>query len=43
MTWWTPRIVRFKGATFKHVERLAKIQQGIDPGDEAEAYKKDAV
>ena len=27
----------------KHAERMAKIQQGIDPGDESEAYKKDEV
>ncbi len=24
-------------------ERMAKINQGIDPGDEAEAYEKDTV
>ena len=36
-------IVKVKRMRIKHIERLAKIQQGIDPGDEAEAYKKDAV
>ncbi len=36
-------IVKVKRMQIKHIERLAKIQQGIDPGDEAEAYKKDAV
>ncbi len=35
--------VKVKRMQIKHVERLAKIQQGIDPGDEAEAYKKDAI
>ena len=36
-------IVKVKRMQIKHIERLAKIQQGIDPGDEAEAYKKDEV
>jgi hypothetical protein len=27
----------------KHAERMSKIEQGIDPGDETEAYKKDEV
>ena len=36
-------IVKVKRMQIKHAERIAKIQQGIDPGDEAEAYKKDAV
>ena len=36
-------IVKVKRMQIKHAERIAKIQQGIDPGDEAEAYKKDEV
>jgi hypothetical protein len=36
-------IVKVKRMQIKHAERMAKIQQGIDPGDEAEAYKKDEV
>ncbi len=36
-------IVKFKRMQIKHAERMAKIQQGIDPGDETEAYKKDEV
>jgi len=36
-------IVKVKRMQIKHAERIAKIQQGIDPGNEAEAYKKDAV
>ena len=36
-------IVKVKRMQIKHVERIAKIQQRIDPGDEAEAYKKDEV
>ena len=36
-------IVKVKRMQIKHVERIAKIQQGIDPGNEAEAYKKDEV
>jgi len=35
--------VKVKRMRIKHAERMAKIQQGIDPGDEAEAYKKDEV
>ncbi len=34
-------IVKVKRMQIKHAERMAKIQQGIDPGDETEAYKKD--
>jgi hypothetical protein len=36
-------IVKVKRMQVKHAERMAKIQQGIDPGDESEAYKKDEV
>ena len=36
-------IVKIKRMQIKHAERMAKIQQGIDPGDETEAYKKDEV
>ena len=36
-------IVKVKRMQIKHAERMAKIQQGIDPGDETEAYKKDQV
>ncbi len=35
--------VKVKRMQIKHTERIAKIQQGIDPGSEAEAYKKDEV
>ena len=33
--------IRIRRMQIKHVERMAKIKQGIDPGDENEAYKKD--
>jgi hypothetical protein len=36
-------VVKVKRMQIKHAERMAKIQQGIDPGDETEAYKKDEV
>lgn len=36
-------IVKVKRMQIKYTERMAKIQQGIDPGDETEAYKKDEV
>ncbi|MFC1633920.1 hypothetical protein ACFL5Z_03695 [Planctomycetota bacterium] len=36
-------IVKVKRMQIKHTERMAKIEHGIDPGDEAEAYKKDEV
>jgi hypothetical protein len=36
-------VVTVKRMRIKHAERMAKIQQGIDPGDETEAYKKDEV
>jgi hypothetical protein len=36
-------IVKVKRMKIKHAERMAKIRQGIDPGDETEAYKKDEV
>ena len=36
-------IVKVKRMQIKHAERMEKIQQGIDPGDETEAYKKDEV
>ena len=36
-------VVKVKRMQIKHAERMAKIQQGIDPGDESEAYMKDAV
>ena len=36
-------IVKIKRMQIKHAERLTKIQHGIDPGDETEAYKKDEV
>jgi len=36
-------IVKVKRMRIKHAERMAKIQQGIDPGDETEAYKKDEL
>lgn len=36
-------IVKVKRMQIKHTERMEKIKQGIDPGDETEAYKKDEV
>jgi hypothetical protein len=36
-------VVKVKRMQIKHAERMAKIQQGVDPGDETEAYKKDEV
>ncbi|MEN6335571.1 MAG: hypothetical protein ABFE01_15075 [Phycisphaerales bacterium] len=36
-------IVKVKRMQIKHAERMAKIGQGIDPGDEAEVYRKDEV
>jgi hypothetical protein len=36
-------IVKVKRMQIKHTERMAKINQGIDPGDETEAYKRDEV
>ena len=36
-------VVKVKRMQIKHAERMAKIQRGIDPGDETEAYKKDEV
>jgi len=36
-------IVKVKRMQIKHIERMAKIEHGIDPGDESEAYKKDEV
>jgi hypothetical protein len=36
-------LVKVKRMRIKHAERMAKIEQGIDPGDETEAYKKDEV
>ena len=36
-------IVKVRRMQIKHTERMAKIQHGIDPGDETEAYKKDEV
>jgi hypothetical protein len=36
-------IVKVKRMQIKHAERMSKIEQGIDPGDETEAYKKDEV
>ncbi len=36
-------VVKVKRMQIKHAERMAKIQNGIDPGDETEAYKKDEV
>ncbi len=36
-------LVKVKRMRIKHAERMAKIQQGIDPGDETEAYKKDEL
>ena len=36
-------VVKIKRMQIKHAERMEKIQQGIDPGDETEAYKKDGV
>lgn len=35
--------VKVKRMRIKHAERMAKIQQGIDPGDETKAYKEDEV
>ncbi len=32
-------IVKVKRMQIKHAERMAKINQGIDPGDETKAYK----
>jgi hypothetical protein len=36
-------VVKVKRMQIKHIERMAKIEHGIDPGDEVQAYKKDAV
>jgi len=36
-------VVKVKRMRIKHAERMAKIQRGIDPGDESEAYKKDEL
>jgi hypothetical protein len=36
-------VVKVKRMQIKHIERMAKIDRGIDPGDEVEAYKKDSV
>ncbi len=36
-------IVKVKRMQIKHDERMAKIAQGIDPGDETKAYQKDEV
>jgi len=36
-------VVKVKRMQIKHAERMAKIGQGMDPGDENEAYKKDEV
>jgi hypothetical protein len=36
-------IVKVKRMQIKHAERMSKIEQGIDPGDETAAYKKDEV
>ena len=36
-------IVKVRRMQIKHTERMEKIKQGIDPGDETEAYKKDEV
>ena len=36
-------IVKVKRMQIKHIERMAKIEHGIDPGNETEAYKKDEV
>ncbi len=35
--------VKVKRMQIKHTERMAKIEHGVDPGDEVEAYKKDEV
>ena len=35
--------LRLRRMQIKHEERMAKIKQGIDPGDENEAYKKDEL
>lgn len=36
-------ISKWKRMEIKHAERMAKIQQGLDPGDETKAYKGDEV
>ncbi len=36
-------VVVIRKMQIKHEERMAKINAGIDPGDEIEAYEKDAV
>ena len=36
-------VVKVKRMQIKHIERMAKIENGVDPGDEVEAYKKDEV
>lgn len=36
-------VVKVKRMQIKHTERMAKIERGVDPGDEVEAYKKDEV
>ena len=36
-------VVTVKRMQIKHAERMAKIEHGMDPGDETEAYKKDEV
>ncbi len=36
-------IVKVKRMKIKHAERMAKIEHGIDPGKESEAYEEDEV
>ena len=36
-------VVTMRKMQIKHEERMAKINAGIDPGDEKDAYKKDWV
>ena len=36
-------VVKVRRMQIKHAERMSKMQLGIDPGDEVEAYKKDEL
>lgn len=36
-------VIVTKKMNIKHRERMAKIENGINPGDEDEAYKKDEI
>ena len=41
--WIVAAVVVIRKMQIKHVERMAKINAGIDPGDEVQAYEQDSV